>query len=190
MKRALAGIAGLCLPVVAFAGVAIAGSAGTTKSSYTTITHTCNNQSSGEGGGMMGDDTDGDGDTISITGPTTLWPPNHKYVTETITATDTDGGLESVADSDGVNLMTVASSNQPEFGMGSGNTANDTLVAQANNGSESATQVVSLRAERDGVDPTKAGRTYTINATATFDNNMMEVCHATFTVHVPHDQGH
>lgn len=191
MKRILLALAALLVPVGVSVGVANgAGSKANTKNSSTTITHTCNNATSGEGGGMTGDDMDNDGDTISITGPTTLWPPNHKYVTETITATDVDGTAESITDPDGVTLMTTAASNQPEFGMGSGHTANDTLVAQANNGSESATQTVSLRAERDGVDPTKAGRTYTIMATAMFDTSgVADSCHATFTVHVPHDMG-
>ena len=190
MKRTLVGLAGLLLTVGLSVGAASAGSNATTKSSYKTITHTCNSPSSGEGGGMMTDDMDGDGDTISITGPTTLWPPNHKYVTETIKATDTDGAAESVADSDGVMLMTSATSNQPTTGMGSGHRLDDAKVNSPSNGSESASQTVQLRAERDGVDPAKAGRTYTITATATFDNNSLESCTATFTVHVPHDQGH
>jgi hypothetical protein len=138
---------------------------------------------------MAADDMDKDGDTITFEGPTVLWPPNHKYVTETITATDKDQGAELSLDPEGVTLMTVASSNQPEFGMGSGHTAHDAVAVEATNGEDSATQNVELRAERNGVDPTKAGRTYTIESTATFDN-MTDTCHATFTVHVPHDQSH
>ena len=92
-------------------------------------------------------------------------------------------------DTDGVTLMTTATSNQPDGGLGSGNTSDDAKVNPPTNGSESASQTVQVRAERDGVDPTKAGRVYTINAVAMFDNNMMETCHATFTVRVPHDQG-
>jgi hypothetical protein len=192
MKRIL-GAFGLCMSAALFVGVGSgAGASNHPSQQSSTITHTCNSASSGEGGGMMGDDMDGDGDTISITGPQVLWPPNHKYVYETITATDVDGVSETADLMDGTTLATMASSNQPEFGMGSGHTANDTVVLQANNGSETATQQVKLRAERDGVDPTKAGRTYTIKATAMFDGSTIstEVCHASFTVTVPHDMGH
>ena len=194
MKRLLAVLAGFGLSAVAFVGVASGShkassiSGNTTKTSVATITHTCTETETG--GGMAADDMDKDGDTISITGPTVLWPPNHKYVTETITASDVDGASEAASDPDGVTLMTIASSNQPELGMGSGHTLNDAVAEEAKNGPETATQEVKLRAERDGVDPTKAGRTYTMNVTATFDNNPMESCHATFTVHVPHDQRH
>lgn len=191
MKRMLAGFAGLCLPVAVFAGVAIAGSGATTKSSYATIVHTCTD--TGTGGGMSGDDADGDGDTITFSGPTVLWPPNHKYVNVTITATDVSNGTTEPTDPEGVSLMTTASSSQPALGLGSGNTPTDTAGAGTSSSSgESSSQVISLRAERDGVDPTKSGRTYTIDATAMFDTSgvLADACHATFTVHVPHDQGH
>jgi hypothetical protein len=45
-----------------------------------------------------------DGDNITFSGPTTLWPPNHKYRTVTITATDAQG--------ENVSLMTTATSNE------------------------------------------------------------------------------
>jgi hypothetical protein len=191
MKRILLALAALMLLVGVSVGAASgSGTHATTKSSSTTITHVCTNTS--DPGAMTSDDMDSDGDTISITGPTTLWPPNHKYVTETITATDSanEALTEAATDPDGVTLTTTAVSNQPDGGLGSGNTADDASVQTPTNGSESATQVVKLRAERDGVDPTKAGRTYTINAMATFDGSNLESCNAQFTVHVPHDMGH
>ena len=196
MKRTLSALAALFVLVAVFAGVASAGKRAaklTTKNSSTTTKHVCNQASSGQGGGMSTDDMDNDGDTITLTGPTVLWPPNHKYVNETITASDVDGTLETADLQDGVTLMTTATSNQPESGLGSGNTKDDAVVNGPTSGSESVSQTIQLRAERDGVDPAKAGRTYTITAMATFDGSttasMTETCTATFTVHVPHDQG-
>lgn len=164
--------------------------------SVRTITHTCTD--TGSGGGMQGDDMDNDGDTITFSGPTVLWPPNHKYRTVTITASDNDNAVESVLDNDYTTLDTMTASNEPELGMGSGHTLNDANPAVGNaSGNETATQQIQLRGERDGRDPTHQfnGRTYTIRAHATFDGsngimNPTETCNATFTVRVPHDMGH
>jgi hypothetical protein len=156
--------------------------------SVKTVTHDCTD--TGNGGGMSMDDMDGDHDTIAFSGPTVLWPPNHKYRTVTITATDGDSGLVPEVGSEAVTLNTMTTSNQPELGVGSGHTLNDANPAVGNaSGDGSATQTIQLRGERAGKDPTKAGRTYTIQAMATYDGSMMEHCSATFTVTVPHDMG-
>jgi hypothetical protein len=198
MKRLITALGGLGLLLfVAAGGGSAAGSPTTNGSnaqsnSIKTITHTCTDTS--HGGGMPGDDADYDGDTISFSGATVLWPPNHKYRTVTITATDTDTGGELIVDYDYTTLHTMAVSNQPELGGGSGHTLDDTNPATAStSGNESASQDIQLRGERAGHDPTKAGRTYTITAMATFDGmgsmNAAEHCNATFTVTVPHDMG-
>jgi hypothetical protein len=198
MKRLIAALSGLGLLLfVGLGGGSAAGNPTTNGSnaqsnSVKTITHTCTDRSTG--GGMSGDDMDNDGDTISFSGATVLWPPNHKYRTVTITATDTDTATELV-DNDYTTLTTMATSNQPELGGGSGHTLDDTNPAAAStSGSESASQDIQLRGERAGHDPLKAGRTYTITAMATFDGmgtmpNSSEHCNATFTVTVPHDMG-
>src|SRR5262245_33372300 len=109
------------LAVFAALGTIASGAPGTNGSnaqsnSVKTITHDCRDTSNG--GGMVGDDMDQDGDTIAFSGPTVLWPPNHKYRTVTITATD-NGSLE-VPGMDYVTLDTATTSDQPELGLGSG----------------------------------------------------------------------
>jgi len=157
--------------------------------SVKTITHDCTDDR-GSGGGMQTDDLNSDHDTIAFSGPTVLWPPNHKYRTVTITATDVDGLVDP---GDGVTLNTTATSDQPDVGLGSGGPkhANDaTPATQTTMGTEVVTQTVQLRGERAG--KLKSGRTYTLTTTAMFDNPgsaNMDQCHATFTVTVPHDMG-
>jgi hypothetical protein len=192
----LAGAGVFAALVGAAAGSSTTNGSNAQRQSVKTITHNCTNTSSGSGGGMSGDDMDNDGDTITFSGPTVLWPPNHKYRTVTITASDSSTeAVTEATDPDYVTLATTATSNQAELGNGSGHTLNDTSPAMAStSGTETATQAIQLRGERDGVDPTKSGRTYTINAMATFDGssgmaNSMEHCSATFTVTVPHDMG-
>jgi hypothetical protein len=120
--------------------------------------------------------------TITYTGPVTMWPPNHKMRDFNIVATDSDG--------DNVTLLTVISSSQPLNGTGDGNTDEDFNVdhttGDAAMGAGSAENNGQVRGERSGND--KAGRTYTLDATATFDNGQT-TCTETFKVTVPHDQG-
>jgi hypothetical protein len=127
-------------------------------------------------------DSGGERRTITYTGPLSLWPPNHKMRDYTIVARDSDGG--------NVGLMTVVTSSQPDNGVGDGNTDGDFVdntPAGADMGDGEATNTGQIRSERSGKDSGKAGRTYTFNSTATWEDG--STCMETFTAHVPHDQG-
>ena len=130
----------------------------------------------------------GDGDSITYSGPLTIWPPNHKYRPLTITATEG----EDADPMDEVSLMTSGSHDEvTESGEelnGAGHTPLATDVdpaADTDSGTGSATTSHRIRGERSGRGD---GRTYTFSAMAMFDNGMKE-CDATFTSAVPHDMG-
>lgn len=118
--------------------------------------------------------------TVSITGAEKLWPPNHKLVPVTLTATDTDG--------DEVILATEGAHDQvteegEEFA-GSGNTDTDVDPAAAENtGTGSASTSHGIRAERAGTD--QNGRTYTIMYEA--EGGGDDTCMGSFDIFVPHD---
>ena len=101
----------------------------------------------------------------------TLWPPNHKFVPETVLG---------VTDVSAPFTITVNGIEQDEgvLAKGSGKTCPD------GEGVGSATALV--RSERDG--PGKGGRVYHIAFTATDTNG--NSCSSDVTVCVPHDQGH
>lgn len=131
----------------------------------------------------------GDGDTIAFNGATVLWPPNHKYRSLTVLADGSD-------DTEMVTLMTTITSSQDDNGIGDGNTVDDTGTVenppvQSSSGTGSAgPNTHKVRGERSGKplvpgEP-DAGRTYTIEAMATFDDGAKE-CTETFEVNVPHD---
>lgn len=101
----------------------------------------------------------------------TLWPPNHKYVAETITGV-TDQACGGVTTS----TITGISQDQPTLGGGSGNTCPD--------GTGVGTSTAKVRAEREGTDPN--GRIYYLAFTATDCNG--NSCMGSVTVCVPHDQ--
>lgn len=102
--------------------------------------------------------------------PGVLWPANHKMVNVFVDYTVTD-------DKPGVTTVLTVKSNEPDNGLGDGDTAGDIEVIDAHH--------VSLRAERSG---TGTGRVYTITITATdSDGNVVSEDHC--TVSVPHDQG-
>ncbi len=107
--------------------------------------------------------------SISAT-PNTLWPPNHRFVTVTLT----------IAASDECSAVSVSapvvSSNEPVNGIGDGNTEPDWIVT--------GPTTVQLRSERAGPG---SGRVYTIGVTAT--NAIGLVTSASTVVIVPHDQG-
>lgn len=118
--------------------------------------------------------------TVSIDGAEKLWPPNHKYVPQTITATDTDG--------DEVMLATEGTHDQyAEDGTeanGAGNTADDVNPAAAEDtGTGEASTTHEVRAERAG--PEQEGRTYTITYEASGGTD--DSCMGSFDIFVPHD---
>jgi hypothetical protein len=105
--------------------------------------------------------------------PTTLWPPNHTMhvVSRGISATD-------VCDPSPTVLVTVTS-DEPENGLGDGDTAPDWSVQQTGAGVFD----VLVRAERSG---RENGRVYTIGAVAT--DHSGNGATAGGTVRVPHNQ--
>jgi len=126
----------------------------------------------------------GMGNSITFTGSPTLWPPNHKYRSYTITATSSNP-------MDMVSLDSMVTNDEVIDGEelnGSGNTTDDVKPnPAADHGMETdvtASVTQQVRGERSGRGD---GRTYTFNEMATFGMGTM-MCSATFTVTVPHDQ--
>ncbi|MFL5895451.1 MAG: hypothetical protein ACJ76Z_10090 [Thermoleophilaceae bacterium] len=119
------------------------------------------------------------GDTITFYGSKKLWPPNHKYRTVTITATESHPTPYS--------FTTMTTSNEGELDPGSGHTVLDAAPPASSSptmlGPGSQSQDILLRAERDGGG---SGRTYSIAVDARFDGGAND-CQHTFTVTVPHD---
>jgi hypothetical protein len=102
--------------------------------------------------------------------PSTLWPPNHKYVEVHVTVTVYDA-----CDPSPTLTFVSITSNEPDNSVGDGNTTNDIIIIND--------FTFNLRAERSGTGP---GRTYTITyqATDVSGNHAM----ASVTVEVPHNQ--
>jgi hypothetical protein len=127
----------------------------------------------------------GDGDTVALNGPLKLWPPNHKFVSEPVTATDADG-----AGATEIVLTPVVT--DAAGGDGGSNHDPDTNAAGEDgtivgSGDGAATAAMELRAERSGKGD---GRTYTINWTAVFDDkecSSSDEDQDPFVVTVPHD---
>jgi hypothetical protein len=117
-------------------------------------------------------DHDATAPVISSVGvsPATLWPPNHKFVPVTVTLQVTDNCSTVTG-----RIVGVAS-DEPENGLGDGNTAPDWIVT--------GPLGVLLRSERSGLGD---GRTYTITVEASDVAGNTSV--SSTTVFVPHDQG-
>lgn len=167
MKKVL-GAGALLIAVMVVAAVAV-GNPLTGKNAFPskTITYNCTDATGQP-----------NGDTITFQGPTTLWPPNHKYRTVTITASESHPAMYSFTD--------TATANEGEFDVGSGHTPADATPPAGGGsgmGPGSTTQTHMLRAERDGGG---TGRTYSIAVDAKFDFGATSCSH-TFTVTAPHD---
>jgi hypothetical protein len=102
---------------------------------------------------------------VSVT-PDTLWPPNHKYVT-------VNAEFDVSDDIDPNPTVTIVSvtSNEPDDGLGDGDTPNDIIIDPDG--------TIDLRAERSG---TGEGRIYTITYQATDACGNSTVATATMTV--------
>lgn len=122
--------------------------------------------------------------TVTYTGPTKLWPPNHKYAPATVVAQSSDP-------QDPATLTTEASHDQPEGdsgGNGSGNTADDITPAAASQPAEDVDpgprQQIDFKIRSERAGSIKTGRTYTIQYEATFGET---TCIDEFIITVPHD---
>ncbi len=107
--------------------------------------------------------------TALSTNAPTLWPPNHKMVAVTVSAATTDASAVTYR-------ITRVTSNEPDNGLGDGDTANDIKITGA--------MTVDLRAERSGKG---SGRVYTITVEA--KDAAGNVSTKTVTVGVPLNQG-
>jgi hypothetical protein len=125
-------------------------------------------------------------DTVSpmiastVASPDTLWPPNHKLVPVSLSASATDNCDPSPS----CRIVSVTA-NEPVLGPGSGNTDPDWVITDPGPKVSPAMLGVELRAERAGGG---TGRVYRIDTTCA-DTSGNTTAGAT-TVTVPHDQGH
>jgi hypothetical protein len=102
--------------------------------------------------------------------PSTLWPPNHKFVPVKVSVVVNDA-----CDPNPVCTLTGITSSEPPTGGGSGNTSPDFAITGA--------LTASLRAERDGTGP---GRIYTLAVQCT--DHSGNSSQASTTVTVAHNQ--
>ena len=175
MKRLVGHLGGVAL-LASIAFVGPLGAAPGNKYGDTTRTSLCQDA----------DDNNPDGElSVSITGPEKLWPPNHKYVDVSLTATDT-GGDDVTFSSEGTHEQYVDGEEMNGSGGGNGvNSGPDVDPAASGDvmGTGSATTQHDVRAERSGQDQT--GRTYTLNYQA--ESTDGDTCVGSFTILVPHD---
>jgi len=107
--------------------------------------------------------------SVTVT-PRIMWPPNHKYVQVKVNVTVFDIGDPSPT----ITLVSITS-NEPDNGLGDGNTTNDIMMID--------NFTFKLRAERSGKG---SGRSYTITYKATDASG--NIVMASVTVEVPHNQ--
>jgi hypothetical protein len=165
LRIAKAGVVGV--GVIAALAVSVPGFAGGNKYAASLVTRDC-----------------GDNDTVVLNGPAKLWPPNHKFVAEPVTATDGDGSSNVTLTLTPVITDAVGGDGGPQH-----DPDYTPDGSPAASGAGSATVSLELRAERSGKGE---GRTYTINWDATFDNGSKSCSssddgQSPFTVTVPHD---
>lgn len=161
--------------------VALPGTAGGNKGAPTASTRYCAD------GDSSAPDSTGTKDTVTLNGPLKLWPPNHKFVDEPVTAQDDDnaGGVSltltpQLADATGGD---GGANHDPDWN----STSADGKTFTASDTDGSVTAAFQLRAERSGKGE---GRTYTIAWTATFDGQQCSSSDAgqtPFVITVPHD---
>ncbi|HVF12418.1 MAG TPA: hypothetical protein VNA87_04960 [Actinomycetota bacterium] len=137
------------------------------------------------------------GRTISYAGPAKLWPPNHKFYpnpigivasstdrTDRVTL-DTEAGHDQAAE-DGTGEMNGSGNTGPDRTSGPADKQEPDISPIVANATGTGTAQITnfkVRVERSGQD--KTGRTYWIDAVATFDG---EHClPETFNIIVPHD---
>ena len=101
--------------------------------------------------------------------PASLWPPNHKFVTVTLSGSDPDGDPVTVT-------VGGVTQDEPLNGLGDGDTSPDAAWVTGH------PEQVKLRAERSGKGD---GRVYRITVTLT---SGADKCTGTVNVGVPHDQ--
>lgn len=164
MKIAKGAVVGL--GVVAAVGVSVPGFAGGNKYAAVSDSRECDNG------------------VVNWVGPIKLWPPNHKFVSETVTAVADDSTQQ-------VTLTLIPTVTDAAGGDGGPNHDPDyTPEDPAATGTGSASVDLALRAERSG---RGEGRTYTIDWIAEIGN---ETCASNtsstddrtpFVVTVPHD---
>lgn len=175
MKIAKVGIVGL--GVISALTVSVPGFAGGNKYASVSESQVCDGPANNQH------------DTVNFFGPETLWPPNHKFVAESITAQG-DSTSEAVSlDVTPVVTDAIGGDGGPQHDPDYTPYNEDGSPIMAS-GTGAATVNFSLRSERSGKGD---GRTYTINWSASFDNGA-NTCssgdsegHTPFVVTVPHD---
>lgn len=175
IQRLLAAAAAFLITAIVGTGGALAGDNGSNGAdndvhdTVAVVYHRCDT------GGPEAAATGGD-DYLMYAGPTTIWPPDHRYRDWTITAVDGNGEHGPVT------LSVTPTWDEPL--VGSGNTDNDVVGSWFAQSTGEASVAGRVRAERSG---SGDGRTYSFRTRATFDDQ--SICDHTFTATVPHDEG-
>ena len=129
-----------------------------------------------------------DGDTVTLNGPLTLWPPNHKMVDEPVTGTTSSASGPVTLTLTPTSVDATGGDGGPQHDPDWNATTSDGKMFVATSQTTSVTAGFQLRAERSGQGD---GRTYTINWE--FDSNngtctSSDSGQTPFVITVPHDQ--